>query len=1112
MKLTSKLLTSRATSAIASFAIAMSALVGLAGPAAAATPATVLDFEAAVTAGVDFGAVVSSVVATPIGGPAGSLKVAQVDKSAVSQTWGGTTILDMVAPDTLVDAAHPIVTMDVYSPRAGVPVLLKVENIASVGAVAVQQLRTTTLGWQKMTWDFSTILNPAVAYDRASIFFDFNIVPAALETFYFDNVSFNAVPRLVTAELGDTSGYALVDFGGVTSSVAAAGIPAGGSANSSKAIKVDKPTGAQFWAGTTVLNLGGTGNLLSAGNTRSTVNVYSPVAGAVVKMKIEDSNNAANLAEVNQTTVVGWQRLNFDFGNPANVVAGVFNPANRNDVVSLFFDFGAGVGGAPIAANETFYFDDLGFGGASTADLTTPTLVSFEPGDTSGYAVGGATDFGGNVSSVSGAAPLYGSLGSTSAAQVIKTAGAQVWAGTTFLDAVTRPLALGSTGNLTVTMNVYSPVAGAVVRLKLEDGNDGTHSVETNATAVTVVGWQRMTFDLSVPAPATAAYNPLWDYNRASIFFNFGVSPVAQETYFFDDVAFNGAVTPVLDGPSTMPWEINVPATAVWGSDHSTASVYQQVSPGGYVRLKAIAHEAVTGVGIRPWVKVSGGTIQGKADAAGNASNALSGGALLLYANDLIRDATIDIAAGTAGTVTVTAGYVTEANGQFTFTTQQTFTINLVAVLPNMVYDHSVIGDLASVNLGVGNNPITSGTTIYAEAKLTGVPLTPSVGAKFNVRQWANAGATLPTATAGTKPVTITVDGAGILWDGNPASPKVIYLTWAAGTFPQAGQDVYILNDGRAGVSTVTVTVNGKVVDTRQVVFQGALASATVTVKVPKPAALDPTKAPNAADSSVEGYLASGDGINNPGWGIWSAQNTQNDHLATISALDANGKPNLAEPITCTASDATIADWGCWTYVDAGVRYVGSHFSKAGTVTFTFKDSSGNTLTTADFTSVVPAIATLTAAAEKAVYAPGEKVTVVFTAKDANGNAIPAGKYQVIGNWVSSADITVALPTAVSFGDGTGVVQFYAPLSTGPVSMEVTLNSFAVLATGLKASTIPVTFKVQGDTKAAADIAKIQEALASVKASVEAITKTLVVQIRLLGVRLSKLVAALNKK
>ena len=1092
--------------------LAMSSLVGLASSASAATPAAVLTFEAAglgTPVGTDFGGVVSTVVNNaPAGGPAGSLQAARVDKGPASQTWGGTTFLDAAAGNTLVDPGHPTVTMDVYSPRAGAQVLLKVENIANA-AIAVEQRRTTVLGWQKITWDFSTVINPANSYERASIFFDFNVVPVALETFYFDNVSINATPRLVSAEAGDTSGYALVDFGGVVSSVVAAGVPAGGSANSTNAIKVEKPTSAQFWAGTTVLNLNGVGNLLSAGNTNVTVNVYSPVAGAIVKLKIEDSNAPGNFAEVNATTVVGWQRMAFEFGNPANIVAGVFNPANRNDVASLFFDFGVGQGGAPLASTEVFYFDDLGFSGGNTAELARPTLTSFEPGDSSGYSLGGASDFGGNASSVSLAPPVFGSMGSTAAGQVIKTAGAQTWAGTTFLDAVTRPISLASTGNLTVTMNVYSPVAGAVVRLKLEDGNDATRTLEANAGSATVVGWQRMTFDLSVPAPATPAFNPAWEYNRASIFFNFGVSPVAQEIYYFDDVAFNGAVTAVLDGPSATPWEISIPATATWGVDRTTAKVYQQVSPGGYVRLTATAPQIVSGPGIRPWIKVSGGTVVAKSDSVGSASTGYAGNTLLLYSTEFIRDAYVDIAAATAGTVTVTTGYASESSGIVSFTTQQTFTIELVTVLPNMVYDHSVVSALTAVKIAGGNNPITSGTTIYAEAKLTGT-LAPSVGASFTVRQWANTAETLPTSTGGSKAVTVSVAGAGILWDGDATHGMFGTLSWPAGTFPSAGQTIYILNDGRAAVSTVTISVNGKVVDTRQVVFQGAIASATVSVKHPKPAALDPAKAANAADSAVEGYLASADGINNPGWGIWSAQNTQNDHLATIAAVDANGKPNLAEPITCTVSDALVADWGCWTYVDAGVRYVGSHFSKAGPVTFTFKDSSGNTLTTAEFNAVVPAIATLTVATEKATYAPGEKVTLVFTAKDAAGNPVPAGKYQVIGSWTTSSEISGSLPTAVSIGDGIGVVQFYAPLVTGPVTLEVTLNSFAVLSTSLKASTISAGFKVQGDTKAATEIANLQSLVTSLQASIASITKSLVAQIKLLGTRLNKLLAALN--
>ena len=56
-------------------------------------------------------------------------------------------------------------------------------------------------------------------------------------------------------------------------------------------------------------------------------------------------------------------------------------------------------------------------------------------------------------------------------------------------------------------------------------------------------GWQTLTFDFANQAAGTAALNLAYTYNKASIFFNFGVTgaAVGAKTYYFDDVAFGGA-------------------------------------------------------------------------------------------------------------------------------------------------------------------------------------------------------------------------------------------------------------------------------------------------------------------------------------------------------------------------------------------------------------------------------------------------------------------------------------------------------------------------------------------------------------------------------------------
>jgi hypothetical protein len=63
--------------------------------------------------------------------------------------------------------------------------------------------------------------------------------------------------------------------------------------------------------------------------------------------------------------------------------------------------------------------------------------------------------------------------------------------------------------------------------LKVEDHNDNTHTVETEATVTTASGWQTLEFTANLAG--TAALNLAFVYDKASIFFNFGVTGATAE-------------------------------------------------------------------------------------------------------------------------------------------------------------------------------------------------------------------------------------------------------------------------------------------------------------------------------------------------------------------------------------------------------------------------------------------------------------------------------------------------------------------------------------------------------------------------------------------------------
>jgi hypothetical protein len=134
--------------------------------------------------------------------------------------------------------------------------------------------------------------------------------------------------------------------------------------------------------------------------------------------------------------------------------------------------------------------------------------------------------------------------GANQVARVVKSATAELWAGTTVSTGANNSIEAMpfDAANTRLTVRVYSPDVGIQVRLKLEDAADPTHSVETEATTTLANTWETLTFDFATPVTGTAALNLAYTYNKASIFFNFGVTGAAAgaKTYYFDDLTFIG--------------------------------------------------------------------------------------------------------------------------------------------------------------------------------------------------------------------------------------------------------------------------------------------------------------------------------------------------------------------------------------------------------------------------------------------------------------------------------------------------------------------------------------------------------------------------------------------
>jgi len=348
-----------------------------------------------------------------------------------------------------------------------------------------------------------------------------------------------------------SAAYGNTPFGGAAAVVKTTGIPTGGATGS--VLQFTKTAGAACYAGDTmwVGALDSIGRLpFSATATTITMQVYVPVAGVVIKLKAEDANNPGVSVETDVTpTTTGWQTLSFDFshqspGTAALVIANTYNK------LSVFADFTCVNGNPPPVADEVFYIGPIKFIGATapSAPPLVPVTVSYAVVDYSSASYGN-TPFGGAVALVkSTGIPAGGPAGPV--LQFTKTAGAACYAGDTMwlgsLDSVGR-LPFSATAT-TITIQAYVPVAGVVIKLKVEDAGNPGVSVETDVTP-SATGWQALTFDFSHQSPGTAALALANTYNKISVFGDFSCvngnpPPAADEVFYFGAATFIGASAP----------------------------------------------------------------------------------------------------------------------------------------------------------------------------------------------------------------------------------------------------------------------------------------------------------------------------------------------------------------------------------------------------------------------------------------------------------------------------------------------------------------------------------------------------------------------------------------
>ncbi len=291
-----------------------------------------------------------------------------------------------------------------------------------------------------------------------------------------------------------------------------------------------------------------------------TDNVAATTATGPVIFTFAFNKDVGTSFTIDDITVTGGTKGTFTRVNGTSATLQVIPTPNSGGTIQVSVAAGVAVDGLgngnAVASSQQAY------------NLVVLTQMSLPVNFDSTSVAYGLVGFGGAEDSSIVADPTNAA---NKVAKVVRAAGAETYAGTTvtFTNAsnVQTGFAPKIPFNVTDTrmsVRVWSPDAGIPVRLKVEDSTDPNKSVETEARVTTAAGWETLTFNFSSQATGTAPLNLTYNYNKATIFFDFGRAKGAavQKAYYFDDLTFVpgapaggacGTTTPTCAPTTTVP-------------------------------------------------------------------------------------------------------------------------------------------------------------------------------------------------------------------------------------------------------------------------------------------------------------------------------------------------------------------------------------------------------------------------------------------------------------------------------------------------------------------------------------------------------------------------------
>ncbi len=305
--------------------------------------------------------------------------------------------------------------------------------------------------------------------------------------------------------------YAFGDFEGAAS--AKVDNPDTNGNSSATVAQTLKTVGAATFAGT-VISLDSPIDFSTFQKLR--LKVRSPLANAVVRIKLENATDPGIFAEVDAVTtqVDTWETLLYDF-------SGADLTQDYSKII-IFFDFGNPGNG------DTFFYDDIETTNQQAELLALP--LTFE----SPVIEYNFTEFGGAPTVVVDNPQPTGLNITPKVGRTIKVSGSEPFAGA-FID-LEKDIDFDNFNQISI--NVLSPIPNSVVNLKVENLDDPNFNREVSATTSANAGeWEQLTFDFS-------GIDTSVGYRRVVIFFDF-LTPGVGDTYYFDNIRETDGTNPI---------------------------------------------------------------------------------------------------------------------------------------------------------------------------------------------------------------------------------------------------------------------------------------------------------------------------------------------------------------------------------------------------------------------------------------------------------------------------------------------------------------------------------------------------------------------------------------